>query len=187
MAGLMALVASLLTRVGFLGAVAGEVAVLATVVALGAVDTVTRHVANTTARVAGFLAPAAITAAITTTTTTTIAAITTTAAIVAAFGAVAGDVADLTALVAFLAAGAAAIITATTTGLGAVTRDVARLSASVAGLRVLMTFRAVTAHMAFVTAVVTFSRATGRAVTGLMSSLATVVASAALIAVAVHD
>jgi hypothetical protein len=113
-AGLLALVADLLTAARVLGAVAREVTGLAAVVALGAVDAVawslvrevthqlgvimvlTGHVANTTARVAGLVL-------LETTTAATVAAglVTTTAAstvAVTALRAVAGNVANLAAL-----------------------------------------------------------------------------------------
>lgn len=89
-ASLLALVADLLTTSGLLGAVTRVVARLAAVVALHAVNTFARHVAVATAGVAGLAsttAEAALTAA----------AI---GVAEAGLGAVAGDVADFAALVA---------------------------------------------------------------------------------------
>lgn len=115
-AGLLALVADLLAGGGTLGAVTGEVTVLAAVVALGAVDAVTccsnvsylcngcksylgildeeltGHVANATAGVAGLLGTATEAA------TTTVGATVATTESTTALGAVAGNVANLTAL-----------------------------------------------------------------------------------------
>lgn len=88
-AGLLALVADLLATGRLLGAVTGEVTVLAAVVALRAVGAVARHVTEPAARVAGLggaVATAAVVAA---------AAV---AAAEAALGAVAGHVSGLAAL-----------------------------------------------------------------------------------------
>lgn len=154
---LLALVADLLTTSGLLGAVAGVVARLATVVALHAVDTLARHMAVATARVAGL-------ASATTEATTIVVT-------VGGLGAVAGNVANLTTLVALGSLAAAAAH-------GAVTGDVAGLAALVAGLVILHGLGAVTAHVALATAVVALSRTLGRAVTGLVASRTARVASA---------
>lgn len=117
MAGLLALVAN---AVLLALAVAGKMPDLATVVALLALCTVTRHVAESTARIAGLLAVTAISAAS------------------AIGGAVAGDVADLSALIAFSPGTTAAATAATRVGvsgglIGTFTAYVTGLSASVAG------------------------------------------------------
>lgn len=147
---LLALVADLLATSRLLGAVAGVVTGLATVVALHAVDTLTRHVAVTTARVAGLSG----TAAEATAATVGVAE--------GGLSAVAGNVAELTTLVALSGLSAA-------TAHGAVTGDVAGLAALVAGLVVLHGLGAVTAHVALATAVVALSRSLSRAVTGLVA------------------
>jgi hypothetical protein len=147
--GLLALVADLLTTSGLLGAVTGVVARLATVVALHAVDTLARHVAETTARVAGLAGTALLE---TTTVVVTVGRLV----------AVTGNVADLTTLVAL--GGLAA-----TAAHGAVTGDVAGLAALVAGLVVLHGLSAVTAHVALATTVVALSRTLGGAVASLVS------------------
>jgi hypothetical protein len=146
---LLALVADLLTASGLLGAVTGVVAGLAAVVALHAVDTLARHVAETTARVAGLAGTALLE---TTTVVVTVGRLV----------AVTGNVADLTTLVAL--GGLAA-----TAAHGAVTGDVAGLAALVAGLVVLHGLSAVTAHVALATTVVALSRTLGGAVASLVS------------------
>jgi hypothetical protein len=94
-----------------------------TVVALLTLSAITSHVAEATARVAGLL-----TATGTAKTTTVATAVAT--AVVTTLRAVTGDVANLSALVALLAATAVVAVAA----LGAFTRKVAGLSASVARL-----------------------------------------------------
>lgn len=165
-AGLLALVADLLATARVLGAVTREMTGLAAVVALGAVDAVARHVADTAARVAGLVlleTATAIAAGLITTTTSSVA--------VAALGAVAGNVADLAALVA-LSAGSTTAGTTSRGGLGAVTANVTSSSAAVACLGILGTLGAVTAHVTLATAVVALSSTTVGAVTGLMRGLA---------------
>lgn len=169
MAGLLALVANLLAASVLLGAIPAEVAVLATVVAFGAVGTIARHVAVATTAVALLLL-----AAIATTTALVVRLVATAAAaavgaVTAGLHAVAGDVTDLSTLVA-LNLSAAGRATSRSTSLGAVTRDVAGLVASVAGLRVLRTVRAVTAHVALISTVVALGWAPVWAVAGLMVS-----------------
>jgi hypothetical protein len=92
---LLALVADLLTSGGLLGAVARVVAGLATVVALHAVDALPGHVAVAAARVAGLASTATEAARPTRAARAAVAR----AATEAATGAVAGNVADLAALV----------------------------------------------------------------------------------------
>lgn len=156
---LLALVADLLTTSGLLGAVTRVVARLAAVVALHAVDTLARHVAETTARVAGLAG------------TTLLLETTTVVVTVGRLVAVAGNVADLTTLVAL--GGLAA-----TAAHGAVTGDVAGLAALVAGLVVLHGLSAVTAHVALAATVVALGRTLSGAVASLVSGRTARVASA---------
>jgi hypothetical protein len=172
---LLALVADLLATSVLLGAVTAEVTVLTAVVALGSVGTVARHVAITTAAVA-LLLLAAVAAAATLVVGRLVAA--TTIAAAAAIHAVPGNVAQLAALVALNARATATASGATGgTSLGAVTRDVAGLVAAVAGLVVLGALGAITAHMALISAVVALGRSPVGALTGLVSSGTTGVAS----------
>jgi len=182
---LLALVASALAR-SLGGAVTAQVTNLATVVALLALGTIPRHVAVTSAGVAGLSW---------TTTTTTEAATETsllatvsatgTAAISTSLGAVTSDVSDLGALVALLGSTATGReATATTSSalngrVGAITGDVTWLTALVACL-VLRTLWAFTAHVSFTTTVIALSRASGWAIASLVRSIATVVATAGL-------
>lgn len=123
----------------------------------------TREMADAAARVAGLLAAEAALAAAATATVALVEAAATAAAIRTTLAAVAGNVADLAALVhhiskrtfvlrttkaylVALSAGLAAATTAAATAAGgAVTGDVAGLAAAVAGLGVLGALRAVTA------------------------------------------
>jgi hypothetical protein len=119
---LSALVASALG--GGLGwAVSAQVAGLAAVVTLLSLGAVARHMADTTARVAGLLALSTVTTAV----TTTVAGV----LVATSLWAVAGDVADLGALVALL--GRSTVGTSTSGALGgwvgAVTADVSWLAA----------------------------------------------------------
>lgn len=118
--GLSALVAGALGR-GLRWAVTAQVAGLAAVVALLSLGAVARHVANATAGVAGLLAS---------TVTATVAGSTVAGLVTASLWAVAGDVADLGALVALLGR---STIAASSTALGgwvdAVTADVSGLAA----------------------------------------------------------
>ncbi|KAI1090001.1 hypothetical protein F5B19DRAFT_465102 [Rostrohypoxylon terebratum] len=161
---LLALVTDLFARGRSLRAIPRKVTILATVVALAAVHALARHVAVTTARVAGFTAALAA--------LTTIARVTKASVGVSAVGVrtVAGDVADLATLVAFLrATGLAAERTA---ALRAVAANVAGLTTSIAGLGILRPIRAFAANMAFAATVVALRRSTVRAVPELVSSLA---------------
>jgi len=160
-ASLLALVADLLTTSRLLGAVTRVVTRLATVVALHAVNTLARHVAVAAARVAGLAG------------TTETALGTAVATAEAALGAVAGDMAHLTALVALSRAATGAT---GGTAHGAVAGDVAGLAALVAGLVVLHGLRAVAGHVALVAAVVALGGTLGRAVTGLVARVAARVA-----------
>lgn len=153
---LLALVADLLATSRLLGAVTGVVTRLAAVVALHAVDTLARHVAVTTARVAGLAGTAETTAV---------------ATAEASLGAVAGNVAHLSALVALSGLAVA-------TAGRALARKVTGLAALVAssGAVVLGRLRAVTAHVTLAAAVVALSRTLAGAVTGLVTSVSARVA-----------
>jgi hypothetical protein len=178
---LLALIASTLAA-GLGWAVSGEMANLATVVALLTLGAVTGHVAVTTAGVAGLstLATTESTSLSTAVTAVTTKA-TTTLSTVTSLGAVAGNVTDLGALVALLRSTGreTATSSALSGGVGAVAGDVAWLTALVASL-VLGTLGAFTAHVAFSTTVVALGWASGWAITSLVRLIATVVAAAAL-------
>jgi hypothetical protein len=118
--GLLALVAHALT-LGFRGAVTRDVANFAAVVALLTLSAVTGHVAETTARVTGLLATTSTTG----TTETTVVA----TSIVTTLRAVACNVTDLSALVAFLGTTTAVVAVA---ALGAFARKMSSLAATVA-------------------------------------------------------
>lgn len=160
-ARLLALVADLLATSRLLGALAGEMAGNATVIALVAVDAVTGQMTHAAARVAGLLVEVA-----------TIAGVVATTIGVAALLAVAGNMADLAALVALSRAATTTTLawTLVTTG-GAVARDMAGLAAAVAGLGVLGTLGAVTAHVALNATVIALGGTLVGAVAGLMSGL----------------
>jgi hypothetical protein len=186
-AGLLATVAHTLRRC-LLGAVARQMANLAaykrlvmliqvhrrllTVVALLALGAVTAHVTETTARVAGGLASTSVatgTSGTTVASTTAAVATASSTAVATALGAVAGNVTDLAALVALLAAAATATHLGTAV-LGALARDVAGTTAAVAGLLSLGR-SAFTADMTLLAAVVagwgTLGGALGSAVRGV--------------------
>jgi len=164
--GLLALVADLLSSRGALRAVAGEVARLATVVTLAAINAVARHMADAATRVARLVLVAKATATAAATTTEGVVS----RAAVGSLGAVARDVTDLTALVALgpgLAAAAAAAA-GSAARLGTFARYMATLAASVARLGFLGALGAVTTHMALATTVVAFGLAAVGAVTSLV-------------------
>jgi len=149
----------------------------AAIVALLAALAVARHVAVSTACVAGLLASAEATASI----EPLLAALVVVAVSAGRLGAVPGYMSDLTTLIAFGTA-ARASRTARTASLGAslagaLAREMARLAAAVAGLLLRRT-SAVAAQMAFLPTIVAGRIATLRAFSRLMSSLATVVAGA---------
>jgi hypothetical protein len=147
-------------------AVAGEMTDLTAVVALLALGAVTRHVAETTAGVAGLTARSAVTL-------TTLLLVTTLlleATLLTTLGAVAGNVADLTTLVAFLRSAHTGTTTGSTT-LGALAGDVTSLTTSVAGL-LLLGVGALAREMALATAVVASGVALGGAVAGLVGNVA---------------
>jgi len=163
--GLLALVADLLSSRGALRAVAGEVARLATVVTLAAINAVARHMADAATRVARLVLVAKATATAAATTEGVVSR-----AAVGSLGAVARDVTDLTALVALgpgLAAAAAAAA-GSAARLGTFARYMATLAASVARLGFLGALGAVTTHMALATTVVAFGLAAVGAVTSLV-------------------
>jgi len=159
-----------------LGAVLTDMAKSRTIVTLGTLHAVARKVPNTTTRVAGLLAtsPESVVASITVTATAAAAA----AAIVGTsgarwFGAGAGNMAHLPALVALLTASAAA----RRGGLRAFTRNVTFLTTLVAGFGFWIG-RAVSGDVPFLAAVVA-SRGSGLwAVGGLVTESTTVKASA---------
>ena len=123
-----------------------------TVVALLALGAVTAHVTETTARVAGSLASASVATGTATVASTAATVSTSSTAVAATLGAVAGNVTDLTTLVALLAAAATATHLGTAV-LGALARDVAGATAAVA--RLLSLGRsAFTANVALLTTVV---------------------------------
>lgn len=178
---LLALIASALAG-GLRWAVTAQVANLSAVVALLALRAVARHVAVTSAGVAGL--STLVSAVSTSTSTTTVALVETSSGLVStSLWAVTGDVADLRALVALLASTLRVSGWSTSSSLsswvGAVTGNVTWLTALVAGL-VLWSLWALTAHMTLATAVVALSWATGWAITGLVRSIAAVVASTGL-------
>jgi len=151
---------------------------LAAVVALLALGTVTRHVTVSTARVAS-LATLVTAAVVVVVRVTTIASL----GVATSFRAVSSNVANLGALVAFLAGTRVVSATATSgtfdSWVGAITGDVASLTAFVASL-VLRTLRALSAHVSLATAIVALGWATSRAVASLVRSIATVVATTSL-------
>jgi len=165
MAGLLALVAYAILLTG---AVARQMSKLAAVVTLLSLGTVARQVAVATTRVACLLAAAhAAVAAGRRTTVSTIGS------------ALTRDVSDLATLVAFGTSGTSESSAhgTSSSGIIALARQVTRLSAPVARL-LLLGARAFTAHVAILSTVVTHGSTTLGAVTGLMSSLAAVVAGA---------
>jgi len=177
---LFTLVTAALTR-ALRRAVSAEMSDFATVVALLTLGAIAAHVTITAAGVASLSTLSATVAA--TVTTTTVASL----GVTSGLWAVTSDVADLSALVAFLRSTTSREATTTTSGrasalgrrVGAIAADVACLTTLVASL-VLWSLWAFSAHMSFTTAVVALSRATGRAVTGLVRSIATVVAATGL-------
>jgi len=182
MATLLALVTSALTG-ALRRAVSAEMSDFATVVALLTLGAIAAHVTIAAAGVACLSTLSATAAVAATVTTTTVASL----GVTASLWAVTSDVADLSALVAFLRSTTSREATTTTSGrasalgrrVGAIAADVACLTTLVASL-VFWSLWAFSAHMSFTTAVVALSRATGRAVTGLVRSIATVVAATGL-------
>lgn len=166
MASLLALVADSLA-LGLGRAVAGNVADLATVVALLALGAITGHVAETAARIASLLA-------------TTISA-TISASVATTLGTAASNVSNLTAFVAFLTAGSSSIAIGRTS-LRAFTRDVASDAAPVARL-LLGSYGAFSANMALSAAVVTGRSTLLGAVASLVRGITAVEASTASVLV----
>ncbi|KAH1381274.1 hypothetical protein KXX50_007327 [Aspergillus fumigatus] len=115
---LLALVANSFT-LGFSGAVAGYMSNISTYD--HCYSTIAGHVAKATTRVTSLLA-------------TTVSSVTETASIVTALGAVARNMADLAAFVAFLAAAGSTIVVIARTGLGTLARNVSSNTAAVARL-----------------------------------------------------
>lgn len=180
---LLALVACSSTGTGLRWAVTAQVANLTTVVALLALGAVARHVAETAAGVASLLATTLLTT-VSATESTTVAALLAVATLLTtettSLLAVAGDVADLSALVALLSTSTAERTTgwaASSSTLGALARQVTSLTALVAGL-LLLRVLAFARQVALFTAVVAGWVSLGWAVTGLVRRVAAVVAGA---------
>jgi len=150
---------------------------LTAVVALLALGAVTAHVTETTARVAGGLASASVATGTATVASTAAAVSTSSTAVAATLGAVAGNVTDLTTLVALLAAAATATHLGTAV-LGALARDVAGATAAVA--RLLSLGRsAFTANVALLTTVVASWGTLGGALGSAVRRVSAVVAATA--------
>lgn len=159
---LLALVANSFT-LGFSGAVAGYMSNISTVVALLTMSAVAGHVAKATTRVTSLLA-------------TTVSSVTETASIVTALGAVARNMADLAAFVAFLAAAGSTIVVIARTGLGTLARNVSSNTAAVARL-LLRSYCTLAADMALATTVIASRSSLLRTVASLVRGIAAVEAS----------
>jgi hypothetical protein len=159
---LLALVANSFT-LGFSGAVAGYMSDISTVVALLTMSAIAGHVAKATTRVASLLA-------------TTVSSVTETASIVAALGAIACDMADLAAFVAFLAAAGSTIVVIARTSLGTLARNVSSNTAAVARL-LLGSYCTLAADMALATTVIASRSSLLRTIASLMRGIAAVEAS----------